>query len=459
MTLMIRKRDSQAILQSLVSGVVPRRGLEHILVGRAAETRQVLRELNAVEEGAAIVKFISGPFGSGKSFFLSLVRHIALAKRFVVCDVDFSPERRLYGNGYGVSTYATLMNTLSTQSRPDGQALQAIIERWIQQIEAHVADEIGGQARPGSPDFVEAVGQKVRETLLLMEDLTGGFDFAEVLNAYDRGYIDDNQNLSRAALRWLRGEYSTRTEARNDLGVRTIISDANWYDYLKVISRFVRAIGYAGLIVLFDEAINLYKITHAQNRAKNYEVVLQMFNDAHQGRTEGMYVLFGAVPEFITDERRGLFSYEALKSRLQTNPYETDEYRDLSQPVMQLAPLRPEELLVLLQKLRDIHAIHYDYAPTVLDEELEAFLRQMFSRPGADRFLTVRDVVKALLYALNILEQNPERSKSEIFQLASRKADDDSRLTLLGLDSHVQPVPTDEGSDSRFHVKGGESPG
>lgn len=421
----LKKKDSTAILQSFGGGVVPRTGLEHVVVGRKLEIEQFVRELSTVKEGAAGTKFVIGDFGSGKTFLLYLVRHIALKQRFVVADADFTPERRLFASdGKGVALYSELMKNLSTVTKPDGGALQAIIDKWVSGMQTRVVSDLGLQgAAFNDPRLVQGVQDAIHTAMGKLEHLTGGYDFAEVLNAYYRGHVTDNDALTKAALRWLRGEYTSRSDARRDLSVKEIIGDDNWYDYVKVLARFVTEIGYAGLVVNLDEAINLYKITHSQNRSKNYELILAIYNDTMQGKVEHLYVLVGGTPEFLSDERRGLSSYEALKSRLQLNRFETEQFRDLTQPVIKLATLRPEELLALTHKLRDIHAKHYNYTPTVTDSDLAGFLAKLMSRPGAKQYLTAREVVRTLLMALNILFQNPTMIKESVFDTAAGQAE------------------------------------
>jgi hypothetical protein len=439
----IRKKDSAAILQSLGGGVVPRTGLEHIVVGRKGEIEQFIRELNSIRDGAASTKFIIGDFGSGKTFLLYLFRHIALKQRFVVADADFTPERRLYASdGKAVALYTEMMKNLSTATKPDGGALQALIDRWVNGMQTQVVNEQALQGLPfNDPRLVQGVQASIRSAMNELEHLSGGYDFAEVINAYYRGYVEDNESLMRAALRWLRGEYSSRTDARRDLGVKTVIGDDNWYEYVKVMASFVTAIGYAGLVINLDEAINLYKISHSQNRAKNYELLLSIYNDTMQGKVSHLYALVGGTPEFLNDERRGLASYEALKSRLALNKFETEQFRDLTQPVIKLTTLRPEELLALMQKLRDIHASHYAFPPAVTDSELQGFLVRLMSRPGAQQFLTAREVVRTLLMALNILFQNPGMDKSGVFNSAADQAELAPPPVLPDIEDASSPAP------------------
>jgi len=413
----IKKKDSTSILNSLAGGVVPNRGLEYIMVGRKEEATQIFNDLDTVEKGSSIIKFFVGPFGSGKSFIQVLIQQIAFKKKFVVAKADFTPERRLYGSeGKAVALYTELMKNLAIATVPEANALPTILDKWISDVQAQVVQQKGyGAVEFDNPEFVKDVETEITQIVSKMDALTGGFDFARVLTLYFKGFVQDNSQLQRSSLRWLRGEYGTKTEARTDLGVRDIIDDGNYYEYIKVMSQFVKQIGYSGLVVNLDEAINLYKITHPQTRDKNYEIILKIYNDTLQGTVEGLYITFGGTREFLEDERRGLFSYGALKRRLESNKFETAEFRDLSQPVIKLTPLKHEETYVLLQKIRGIHGAHYEYEPNVTDEELLGFIKQEYSRPGAEENLTVGDVIRNFIGALNVLHQNPSFDRKEVF--------------------------------------------
>lgn len=413
----IKKRDSTAILNSLSGGVVPSRGLQYVMVGRTDEAKQILLDLNNVKNGSSVIKLFIGPFGSGKSFIQALIQQVAFNEKFVVAKADFTPERRLYGgDGKAVAIYTELTKNLAIATVPEGGALPTILDKWIGDVQAKVIQKKDyGSVEFDNPEFVKDVEKEIISVVSKMDELTGGYDFARILNLYFKGFIEDNNDLQRKAIRWLRGEYRTKTEARTDLGVRDIIDDNNYYNYIKVLSQFVKQIGYSGLVVNLDEGINLYKITHPQTRDKNYETILKIYNDTLQGNVEGLYISIGGTPEFLEDERRGLFSYGALKRRLQSNRFETNEYRDLSQPVIKLTPLKYNETYVLLQKLRDIHATHLEYKTTVTDEEIQRFIRQEYSKPGAEEHLTVGDIIRSFIGALNILQQNPNYDRVDMF--------------------------------------------
>jgi hypothetical protein len=413
--LKIPKRLSTALVTSFGAGVVPRVGLEYVAVGRKQEVAAILQDLGNVAEGGAAFRIVVGRFGSGKSFLLQLMRNHAMERGFVVADADLSPERRLSGTaGQAVGTYRELMRNLATKTRPDGGALAAILEKWISSVQAAVLSETG--LSPLDPSLVNKVEARIFQAVNEMEGLVHGFDFAAVLAAYWRGHRQDQPELKEAALRWLRGEFATRTDARLALGARVIIDDDTWYDYLKLLANFVAGIGYQGLVIVLDEAVNLYKITNSVSRQNNYEKLLAIFNDTMQGKATHLGLLLGGTPQFLEDTNRGVFSYEALRSRLAESRFSKPGLQDTSSPVLRLEMLTPEEIFVLLLRLLEIHATHFGYEPQLTNEQLQAFLQVVHDRLGADVLLTPREVVRDFLAVLNIIRQNPGTKFEELIQ-------------------------------------------
>jgi len=411
----VPKRLSTALVTSFGAGVVPRVGLEYVAVGRKQEVAAVLQDLENVAEGGAAFRIIVGRFGSGKSFLLQLMRNHAMERGFVVADADLSPERRLSGTaGQAVGTYRELMRNLATKTRPDGGALPAILEKWISGVQAVVLSETG--LSPMDPALLNKVEAKIFQAVNEMEGLVHGFDFAAVLSAYWRGHRQDQPELKEAALRWLRGEFATRTDARQALGTRVIIDDDTWYDYLKLLANFVSEIGYQGLLVVLDEAVNLYKISNSISRQNNYEKLLAIFNDTMQGKAAHLGFLLGGTPQFLEDSNRGVFSYEALRSRLAESRFSKPGLQDTSSPVLRLEMLTPEEIFVLLLRLLEIHAAHFGYEPRLTNNQIQAFLQVVHDRLGADALLTPRETVRDFLYVLNILRQNPGTRFEDLIQ-------------------------------------------
>ncbi len=404
----VPRRILTAIMNSIAAGVTPRSGIEHLAVGRKEEIGAIVTDLDNVGDGGAAFRVVSGPFGSGKSFLLQLARNYALERNYVVMDADLSPERRLTGTqGQGLATYRELAKNMATKTRPDGGALATILEKWISGVQADVMREQGLSA--SDPTFAKAVEAKIVETVNGMEGLVHGFDFAQVIATYWAGHVEQNEAKKVAALRWLRGEYATKTEAREALGsaVRVMIDDDTWYDYLKLLAGFVTAIGYRGLIVIVDEAVNLYKISHTQARLSNYEKLLTILNDCLQGKARNIGILFGGTPQMVEDARRGLFSYDALRTRLQESRYASRAgLRDVSGTVIKLDPLSFEEVFVLLQNLRHLHATYHGYPERVTDEQLHGFMEETLNRLGAQRFATPREIIRDFIAVLNIVQQN-----------------------------------------------------
>ncbi|MEW2354075.1 ATP-binding protein [Spirillospora sp. NPDC029432] len=402
-TTRIRPRERDALLQSLRAGVVPRAGQHHVQVGRVAEVRAMLADVERVADGGSAVRFVIGDFGAGKTFFLHLVRSIAMEKRLVTAHADLNPDRRLHATGgQARGLYAELMRNLSTRSKPDGGALASVVERFVSTALSE-AEQTGT-----SPE------QVIRARLAHLSELTGGYDFAEVVGAYWRGHDSGDEHLKAAAVRWLRGEFSTRTDARAALGVRTIVDDGTMYDHLKLMSRFVRLAGFDGLLICTDEMVNLYKLGSTRARNSNYEQILRILNDTLQGNSAHLGFLFGGTPEFLSDSRRGLFSYPALQSRLAENSFVTEGLVDLSGPVLRLQPLTQEDFYVLLTKLRHVYASGDESAHLVPDEAILAFMRHCSEKVGDAYFRTPRTTIKTFCDLLAVLEQNSQADWKEL---------------------------------------------
>lgn len=410
----IPKRILSSLLASVSAGVVPRSGAPYIAIGRADEIAALLSDLEATAEGCGTMRFLIGRYGSGKSFLMQLIRGYAMERDFICADADLSPERRLYGSGgTGIATYRELIKNLASKSSPDGGALQKIIARWIDNLGASLVAE---GYDPDSDSFSRELERRIYSVLRDMEDLVGGFDFAHVMSEYYKAYKNGEDEKKSACLRWLRGEFSTKTEARGSLGfsVSVIIDDENWYDFIKIWASLVRKMGYRGLVVFIDECVNLYKITHRISRENNYEKILSMFNDTLQGRAEGLDIILGGTPQFLEDTRRGLFSYEALRSRLCDSKFALGGYKNLIGPVIRLRRLSDEELFALLGRVTKLYSQNYNWEPRISESEMERFLAICLEKAGADSMITPREMLRDYMTVLNILMQNENASFDDI---------------------------------------------
>lgn len=392
----IRPRERDTIIQALAAGVVPRVGLRHIQVGRANEVGALVRDLDRIAEGGAAVRFIIGEYGAGKTFFLNLVRIIALEKRLVTVQADLGPDRRLHATGgQARALYAECARNMATRSKAEGGAFPSVVEVFV----TKARDDAQKAGR--SPD------DEIRGKLAGLKELVGGYDFADVVAAYWQASETGNDVRKDAAIRWLRGEFTTKTDARAALGVRTIVDDASIYDHWKLLARFVRLAGYAGLLVVLDELVNLYKLQSAKSREANYEQILRILNDVLQGQVEGLGFVLGGTTEFMFDSRRGLFSYPALQSRLAENTFAKGGLVDTSGPVIKLQSLTPEDLFVLLGNIRNVFAGGDPAKYLVPDEALEQFMHHCQKKIGDAYFRTPRTTVKQFIDLLSVMEQNP----------------------------------------------------
>ncbi len=403
----VPKRIATAIINSLKGGVVPRVGLPHIAVGRELEIGALLHDINIIADGGATFRFISGKYGSGKSFLLQIIRNHVMDRNFVVVDADLSPERRLQGTkGQGLATYKELIQNMSTKTRPEGGALTLILDRWISGVQAEVAAECGLPF--DSPDFGKAVEKKIYAVIHSLNEMVHGFDFAKLLILYYRAHLEGNDEDRAKVVKWFRGEYPTRSEAKAALGVNIVITDDDWYEYVKLFAAFLRQAGYAGLLVLIDELVNIYKIPNSITRQYNYEKILTMYNDALQGKARHLGIIMCGTPQCIEDTRRGVYSYEALKSRLADGRFSREGVQDLLAPVIKLQALTYEELLVLIEKLAAIHADLFEYRQILTQEDLVNFIKIEFGRIGAEELITPREVIRDFIEVLNLIYQNPK---------------------------------------------------
>lgn len=441
----IKRRERDAILQSLQAGLVPRLGLHLIQVGRKQEVEAILTDLDRIEQGGAAFRIVVGRFGSGKSFFLNLVRNLALQKRLIVIQADMSMERRLQASGGEArALYSELVKNLATKSKPEGGALRNLCEGWISGVQYQVKQAGGSE---------EDVKKRISEDLKSLLDYVGGFEFVEVLTKYYEGYLTSNDVLQASALRWLRGEYTTKTEARQDLGVRRIIDDDNFYDSLKLLSAFCLKAGYAGVLVNIDEMVVLsHRLPSARARQTNYESVLTILNDCLQGGVRGLGFIMAGTDECLEDKRRGLYSYEALRSRLAENRFAGNGVVDFSGPVVRLQNLTPEDLVVLLQNIRNVYACGDASKYIVPDDALIAVLKKANETLGADYYKTPRDVVRSFVGLLNVLEQNPNKKWQDFLEQGVIKTFEKPQSVEEEIARGAPPTPDGDGELASFRL-------
>ncbi len=407
----VPNRIANILINALKGGVVPRVGLEYITVGRTQEIAAILHDIEMIEEGSASFRFIVGKYGSGKSFLLQTIRNYATAKGFVVVDADLSPERRFAGTkGQGLATYKELIQNLSTKSKPDGSALPLILEKWISGIQATVK----AQPDVSEDEFDGRVERQIYTVASSLEGMVNGFEFAKAVVIYWKAYKQDDAAMKSNVLKWFRGEYPSRKEAKDDLGINFIVNDETWYDFLKIFAAFLVGAGYKGMLVVIDELVNIFKIPNSITRANNYEKILTMYNDVLQGKASHIGFLMGGTPQCLEDKYKGVFSYEALRSRLAEGHFATADIKDLSAPIIRLQMLSQEEMYILVEKLLNIHAQLYNYTSTLSHDELVYFLTVEYNRVGAETHITPREIIRDFIELVNILHQNPQKSVTEI---------------------------------------------
>ncbi|MGD1823421.1 MAG: ATP-binding protein [Pleomorphochaeta sp.] len=405
-------RIANSLMNSLRGGVVPREGAEYIAVGRSQEIEAILNDISIIEDGGATFRFVVGPFGAGKSFLFSIIRSHVTKKGFLVMDADFSPSRRLMGSKKeGLATYRELIKNLSSMAKPSGGALDLVLDRWINELKFYAK-----QNNIIEENIKKFVINEIYTRCNQIRELTHGFEYAKLLELYYISYEDNNNVLKDNVLKWFRGEYLSKREAKSDLGINIIINDDDWYDYLKIFAIFAKQAGYKGLLILCDEMINLSKITNRISRENNYEKLLSIYNDTLQGKAKYMGVIMGATPRSLEDSRRGVFSYEALKSRLSKGSFYNSEMKDLLSPIINIQKLNESELFVLLERLSVLHSFLFKYEKVINEKDIQDFLFSEFNRMGAKEKITPREIIRDFIEVLNLLHQNPKESVTSIIE-------------------------------------------
>lgn len=439
----IKPKEREAIIQSLKSGVVPRAGLQHVQVGRSEELKSFINDVNTIAEGGTSFRFVIGEYGSGKTFFMSLIRSIALEKGLVTMHADLSPTKRLHGtDGQPRMLLSEMVSNLATRTKPDGNALQNILERFI----SGAKEETKATGR----DTYDLISEKLNE----LNDYTGGYNFISVVKKYLEGYETGNEQLMNDSLKWLKAEYTTKTDSLRDLGIREFISDSSFYNTLKLYSVLVRKAGYKGLLICMDEMVNLYKIPNSVSRKANYEEILSILNNTLQGTFSNIGFIMGGTPEFLTDNIRGLYSYEALKSRLCENAFSKQlGVTDYNSVVLRLSNLTKEELYILLVNLRHVFAGGNEEKYLVPDEALLAFLHHCASKIGESYFRTPRTTIKSFLDLLSVLDQYPNYKWNDIIDSVDVEQDiEPSQVKSILSNKTSQPDSNDADGFSSFKL-------
>jgi len=399
MTINVPKRTLITMMNALSSGVVPRRGLEYIAVGRKKETETFVNDLEDTAAGGGAFRFISGRFGNGKSFMTQMIRNYAMDQGFVVMDADLSVNRRFTGSKKeGLNTYKELIKNMAYKARPDGGAMEPIIQGWITSAQERLAES-------GTEASKEEIEKLMRKDVADIASLQHFQDFMKVIISYMGDFLDGKDDIT--ATRWLKGELDLKAESRKNLGTNVLVDDNNWYDIIKMWSMVITKVGYKGLVVFIDEGVVLYKLQNKISRSNNYERLLTMFNDIMQGKTNNLSIYVCGTPEFIEDPNRGLYSYEALRSRLVSGRYENgfDNYLG---PIINLKPLTNEEIFVLIKTIRDLHEQKYEYKTDITDDMLETYLKTILASVVSTSMITPREITRDLISLLDTLHQNKD---------------------------------------------------
>ncbi len=415
----VNPKEAHSIIKALEGGIVPIKGIQHLLVGRNEEVQEIISILDSVMEGGSDIRFWAGDFGSGKSFMLRTIESIAIEKNFAVSTVDLTPTRRFHASdGKARALYTEIVNNIAVRTCQDGNAIDTILEEWINGIITDVSEK---NNIPVSK-VLKAENKKLVEDQMLnitssFSSVGLSFEFGQAAAKYYEGVVEDNRMLKLKALRWIRGDMDTKTEAKRELGIEKIVNDDNWYDGVKSLSELLLGIGYSGFVINFDEAVNLYKLPLSQTREKNYEKILNIYNECKSNKAKGLFINFGATRKTVFDENRGMSSYGALKGRLGKEDVMDSGLINVNRTVLPLRVLNPEEIYTLLENLINIYNVRYETNIQLKTEQIKMYMEEQLNRPGAIEFLTPRAVIKDYLEILDLIRQNPDESVERIINV------------------------------------------
>ncbi len=415
----VNPKEAHSIIKALEGGIVPIKGIQHLLVGRNEEVQEIISILNSVMEGGSDIRFWTGDFGSGKSFMLRTIESIAIEKNFAVSTVDLTPTRRFHASdGKARALYTEIVNNITVRTCQDGNAIATILEEWINGIIADVSEK---NNIPVSKVLMAENKKLVEDQMLNITSSFSSvglsFEFGQAAAKYYEGVVEDNRMLKLKALRWIRGDMDTKTEAKRELGIEKIANDDNWYDGVKTLSELLLGIGYSGFVINFDEAVNLYKLPLSQTREKNYEKILNIYNECKSNKAKGLFINFGATRKTVFDENRGMSSYGALKGRLGKEDIMDSGLINVNRTVLPLRVLNPEEIYTLLENLINIYNVRYKTNIQLKTEQIKMYMEEQLNRPGAIEFLTPRAVIKDYLEILDLIRQNPDESVERIINV------------------------------------------
>lgn len=412
----VNPKEADNIIKALEGGIVPKKGIHHLLVGRNEEVQEIISILDSIIQGGSDIRFWVGDFGSGKSFMLRTIESIAVQKKFAVSTVDLTPTRRFYASdGKARALYSEIVGNIIVQTSQDGNAINTILEEWINKIVMDVSEKEGiPMNQVLMTKNKELVENEILNVTSSFNSIGLSYELGQAIAKYYEGIVEDSRVLRLKALRWIRGDIDTKTEAKRELGIEKIVNDDNWYDAIKNLAELFSDIGYSGFVVNFDEAVNLYKLPLARTRERNYERILNIFNECKSNKARGLFVNFGSTRKTVFDENRGMSSYGALKGRLGTEYSMDSKLLNTNRTVLPLRPLSVEEIYTLLENLINIYNTHYKENISMKTEHIKMYMEEQLNRPGAAEFLTPRAVIKDYLEILDLIRQNPDKSVENI---------------------------------------------
>lgn len=398
--------DYENILMALKNGNVPEKGVKNLCIGREKEIDEFEKLLDKVNNKKAIVKFINGEFGAGKSFFLKVIEEMAYDKNFVVSWITLSNDVPF--NKIDI-VYKNIVKSLKCKT---GTSLSHIIDRWITELKMMAFEQTSNPQKQN---------QLVQESIYddLAETREHASAFAMAIESYNKLMNEEDYKTAEYAKAWLRGDSNIPYTEKRKFGVKGDVTKDNAIHFLEALSIFVKSIGYSGLVVLIDEAEFTMNLHTKKLRDVAYNYMRDIYDNCNLGKFENSLFVFAATPELFDNAQKGIPSYEALDDRLK-DVLDTD-LPDMRKPIFNLKGFEKEDLLDVAGKLLIMHEEVYkwnanDKINPVLNDIVEIHAENAGLTGGK---VTPRTFIRSFVSLLDTVQQNQSyfKDSNEILNL------------------------------------------
>jgi hypothetical protein len=339
--------EAKRIINALKTGVIPDADLDLLCVGRESIVKEFKRCLELVEHGGSCTKFISGEYGSGKSFLLGKAGQLAIRHNFAISRVQIGKSMHL--NNPDIFYYGIMHNIASGTIHNGENGFEELFSQWLDKLR-------------NNPSKAQA-SKEISETITELNNYNSSF--ARAFLTYIKARVVLDEQLAAAAASWIKGEKNIPAALKARIDVKGDIEKSTSMDSLKAFMHLLRHIGYSGLVILVDE-LELIMGLRSDIRRGCYENLRYIVDSCGNGDFGNCLFVFAGTDALFSDEEKGLKSYHALYQRLgEPDSKSSMPARDMRRPLLRLEKLTNDELMILSERIIDIHKTAYGWKPSI----------------------------------------------------------------------------------------------